>query len=62
MRRVKRYRGKKPRGGLSPETVMLIAVLAMMAILTMTMRINRQWTGRSVRGQLYQAVFVTPDG
>lgn len=56
-----RYRGRKPRGGLTAEQVILLSLVVLAAILMLTMRASSVWTGMSCREQLYQAVFVTED-
>lgn len=56
-----RYRGRKPRGGLTAEKVILLSLVALAAILMLTMRASSVWTGMSYREQLYHALFVTED-
>lgn len=56
-----RYRGQKPRSGLTAEQVILLSVVALAAILMLTMRVSSVWTGMSCREQLYQALCVTED-
>ena len=62
MRRAdRRYRGRKPRGGLSAEQAGVVVLAVLVAILVLTMRANSQYCGMSVGEQVYQAVFVTKD-
>ena len=56
-----RYRGRKPGKGLTSEQVILLSLVALAAILMLTMRASSVWTGMSCGEQLYQAVFVTED-
>lgn len=56
-----RYRGRKPRGGLTAEKVILLSLVALAAILMLTMRACSVWTGQTYGEQLYQALFVTED-
>ena len=53
MRRAERYRGKRPRGGLTAEQVAAVALITLAAILVMTMKTCGE--------QLYEALFVTGD-
>lgn len=61
MRRAERYRGKRPRGGLTAEQVAAVALITLAAILVMTMKVNSQWCGQTCGEQLYEALFVTGD-
>lgn len=61
MRRADRYRGKKPRGGLSPLGVATVAILTLICILYMTMTVSAEITGEEPGEQIYQALFVTKD-
>lgn len=63
MERMKRarYRGRKPRGGLTPEQTAAAILTVMAAVLLMTMKVNSQWCGKTCGQQLYEAVFVTED-
>lgn len=62
MRRAdRRYRGRKPRRGLSAEQAGIVVLAVLVAILVLTMRANSQYCGKSVGEQVYQAVFVTKD-
>lgn len=56
-----RYKGRRPRGGMTPGQVCVVAVAVILAVLLMTMKVNSQWCGMSVGEQLYEAVFVTED-
>ena len=56
-----RYRGRKPRGGLSSEQVILLSLVALAAILMLTVRASSVWTGESCAEQIHQALFVTKD-
>ena len=56
-----RYRGRKPRGGLSSEQVILLSLVALAAILMLTVRASSVWTGMSCGEQIHQALFVTKD-
>lgn len=56
-----RYKGRRPRGGLTAGQVCVTAVTVILAVLLMTMKVNSQWCGMSVGEQLYEAVFVTED-
>lgn len=57
----RRYRGRRPRGGLSAGQVGAVAILTLIAILVMTIHANSQWTGMSAGEQLHQALFVAKD-
>ena len=57
MKRV-RYRGRRPRGGLTAEQVIVAAAAA---VLFLTMRVNSQWCGKTCGQQVYEALFVTED-
>lgn len=62
MRRAdRRYRGRKPRGGLSAEQAGVVVLAVLVAMLVLTMKVNSQWCGKSVGEQVHQAVFVTKD-
>lgn len=61
MRRVNRYRGRRPRGGPSGGQVILAALVMLVAMLALTIHASGQWTGMSAREQLYQAVFAAKD-
>lgn len=54
-------RGRKPRGGLTPEQAAIAAVVVIALVLLLTMRVSSTWTGLSCREQLYQALLVTED-
>lgn len=56
-----RYRGKKPRRGMTPEQATIAAVVVMALMLLLTMKASSTWTGLSCREQLYQALLVTED-
>lgn len=56
-----RYRGKKPRRGMTPEQAAIAAVVVMALMLLLTMQASSTWTGLSCREQLYQALLVTED-
>ena len=56
-----RYRGKKPRGGISAEQAIAVVILLMVATLVMTMRVSAEITGMSAGEQLHQALFVAKD-
>lgn len=60
MRRAK-YRGRKPRGGLTPEQAVIAVLVTMVLVLLLTVRVNSAWTGLSCGEQLYQALLVTGD-
>ncbi|WP_298032148.1 hypothetical protein [uncultured Dysosmobacter sp.] len=53
-----RYRGRKPRGGPSPDAVMLLMILALITVMSMTMRLSGRLTGMTAREQLYHAICV----
>lgn len=61
MKRAERYRGKRPRSGMTAEQVAAVALITLVAILVMTMKVNSQWCGQSCGEQLYEAMFVTED-
>ena len=56
-----RYRGRKPGKGLTPEQVILLSLVALAAILMLTVRASSVWTGESCGEQIHQALFVTKD-
>lgn len=56
-----RYRGRKPRGGLTPEQAAVAILTVMAAVLLMTTKVNSQWCGKTCGQQFYEAVFVTED-
>ena len=60
MKRV-RYRGRRPRGGLMAEQVIVAAAAAVLVVLFLTMRVNSQWCGKTCGQQVYEALFVTED-
>ena len=60
MKRV-RYRGRRPRGGLTAEQVIVAAAAAVLIVLFLTMRVNSQWCGKTCGQQVYEALFVTED-
>lgn len=57
----RRYKGRKPRSGLTAEQVGLVVLITLAAILFMTMKVNSYWCGKSCGEQLYDALFVTED-
>ena len=57
----RRYRGKKPGSGLTPEQAGIVVLAALAAILVMTMKVNSQWCGMTVGEQVHEALFVTKD-
>lgn len=57
----RRYRGKKPRGGLTAEQVAVAFLAAVVTILAITIHANCEWSGKSPEEQLYEALFVTKD-
>ena len=57
----RRYRGRRPRCGLTAEQAGVVVLAVLVAILVMTMKVNSQYCGMSVGEQVYQAVFVTKD-
>lgn len=62
MRRAeRRYRGRRPRGGMTPGQIGVTAVTVILAVLLMTMKVNSQWCGQTCGEQLYEALFVTED-
>lgn len=60
MRRA-RYRGRKPRAGLTETQVFAACLGILIAIVLMTLRVNSQWCGKSCGEQIYEAVFETED-
>lgn len=56
-----RYRGKKPRRGMTPEQAAIAVLVTMVLVLLLTLRVNSAWTGLSCGEQLYQALLVTGD-
>ena len=56
-----RYRGKKPRSGLTAEQAIVVVLILMVATLVLTMRASAEITGMSVGEQLHQALFVAKD-
>ncbi len=56
-----RYRGQRPGGGLTAEQVILLSLVALTAILLLTMRANSAWTGMSCGEQIHQALCVAKD-
>lgn len=61
MKRAERYRGKRPRSGMTAEQVAVVALITLVAILVMTMKVNSQWCGQTCGEQLCEAIFVTGD-
>lgn len=56
------YKGKKGRGGLDGDQVIIVSLLLILAMLAMTIHVNScYWTEMTAREQLYQALFVTKD-
>lgn len=51
MKRV-RYRGRRPRGGLTAEQVIVAAAAAVLIVLFLTMRVNSQWCGKTAGSRL----------
>ena len=56
-----RYRGRRPRSGLSGEQVIAVAIIMLVAMLVMTMKASAEITGMSVGEQMNQALFVAKD-
>ena len=46
------YRGRKPRGGLTPEQAAVAILTAMAAVLLMTMKVNSQWVKQKGRNKM----------
>ena len=61
MKRAERYRGKRPRGGLTAGQVAAMALITLAAVLVMTMKVSAQWCGQTCGEQLYIALFVAED-
>ena len=55
------YRGRKPKGGLSAGQVCVVAIVAMVLVLAMTLKAGAQWTGQTASEQIYTALFVAKD-
>lgn len=56
-----RYRGRRPRGGLTPEQVIGVAIITIAAMLALTIHATSEWTGMSAGDQLYHALYVLED-
>ena len=58
----RRYRGRKPRGGLTAGQagIVIITIIVLMMVLTMKVS-SHYWGGKSCGEQLYDAIFVAKD-
>ena len=56
-----RYKGRRPKSGLTPGQIRVAAVAVILAVLLMTMKVNSQWSGMSCAEQLHEALVVTGD-
>ena len=49
MKRAERYRGWRPRSGLTAGQVAAMALITLAALLVMTMKVSAQWCGDAVK-------------
>lgn len=61
MKRAERYRGRRPRSGMTAGQVAAMALITLAAVLVMTMKVSDQWCGQTCGEQLYIALFVAED-
>lgn len=57
----RRYRGRKPRSGLSAGQAGIMFVLVLAVMLVLTIHANSQWFGMTAGEQVHQALFVAKD-